>query len=774
MFSYWENIFFSIGTFVSLFVFYTLVICFWGRLVLWLARLEKKPCYGDPLTIVAGGVLFAFVGWNLQEFILNFRSYLVYYFYGGALLAVLELIILRIPGFFRQPDKKSALAQLIQSHNILFGAIVMAVVLAFFHSAIWESGQMEVWLFGGADHLNWPFLADYWQGLYDPAAMNFSRLENACLRDSFGSQVLLALWAMASGQTALFAVSGFLITIVIWSGMAIIALVRKIFSLGFWSTWLISLGVIGGGLFTYLVFRGQSGQLVATVGYLVAIRELFLWPDRPSFQDKVRLFLPVFFMFLAYQGGFFALVFVLALTAATRHFCLFNWGFSFLGLLKSCMVGVKPVIQAALGCALLTPFLAYWLVVRSFETATQIGGWKISFINPFFFLSGLPFFRREYFDETNNQLAPNNWWYLLFFTILLWLIYLTRNKFLIISAFDIKKTINKNIDLKKIYCITIVFIITIILYIISYYAFDNRYQVWKFLTYVGLPLSFVPTALLVLVITDGKNRLFKGLFYGLLICLVCIIGVKVDVLKDITSFKLKYYNIRSARTCLGTIRSIIKGTKPGTLLILNFDRPAEIFFFAEFFKTIKDRKFGVALWNPYFQLQEFLPIILSKDSKYLIISDKEYLTLFFNKHVSYHFDKLIVYNKDWIDENGYIDIKGINKISEWQIINGRVLIKIVVPIELRGQEALLSVFLRDITDNKLINPTNVRLSVHGLNENAADTSDWRHLFVSIPSYLTEKGLIIASVLLTYDGSNNSTVEGDIALERVDLKTASQK
>jgi hypothetical protein len=546
MLSYLENIFVSIGTFVSLFIFYTLVISFWGRLVIWGARLERKPRYGDPLTLVAGSALLAFVGWTLQEFTPSLRSYLLIFLYGGAFLAALELIILRLPWFFRQKDKKNVLAKVIQRHSLFLSAISLAVVMAFFHSAIWPSGQMESWLFGGGDYHNWPFLADYWQGLYDPADMNFTPNEIVILKDSFGTLILMVLWAMASGQTALFVLSGFLLTMVIWSGVSIIAIVRKNFSLGFWAAWAITIGVIGGGFYTYLVFRGQSGHLVAIVSYLVALRELFFWPDRPSLRDTVRFSLPIFLLFLTYQSGYCAFVFVLAVAAATRHFCQFNCGFSIFGLLKSGMAGVKPVILATLGSALLTPFLGYWLFIRTYSAAVQSIGWKLSFINPFL-LSGIPFFRREFFDGA-NQLPSVNWWYFLFFAIILGLTFLASKKALTEPA----------IEIKNIYITVIIFMITIIMYIIGYYNFDNRYQVWKFIAYVGLPLSFVPTALLALVVIRGKSALFKTLFYGLLLCFIVFNGIKIDKLSGITELQFKFYDIMSSKTYQSAVRNIIK------------------------------------------------------------------------------------------------------------------------------------------------------------------------------------------------------------------------
>jgi hypothetical protein len=201
-------------------------------------------------------------------------------------------------------------------------------------------------------------------------------------------------------------------------------------------------------------------------------------------------------------------------------------------------------------------------------------------------------------------------------------------------------------------------------------------------------------------------------------------------------------------------------------------RQENVFYFAEYFKTIKDRKFGVNPGSRYFRSTNIIPIILSKNIEYIIVSNNEYSKLYNSSNNNYHYNKLIVYDKYWIEKNGYIDVTGVNSSNQWAIVDGWVLIKIVVPGYLIGQEALMSVNLRGVTDDDHISPSKVRLTVYGQNENAADTRDWRHLSVSIPSYLTEKGLIIASVLLT-SGSDNSTGEGDIALERVDLKAASQ-
>ncbi|MDR2457070.1 MAG: hypothetical protein LBD41_01095, partial [Clostridiales Family XIII bacterium] len=82
------------GSFVSTFAIFTLALSFWGRLALWPLKLERGSNYGDPLTLVAGGALFMFIGQSLKYIIPDFKIYLYCFFYIGCILFVLELIIL--------------------------------------------------------------------------------------------------------------------------------------------------------------------------------------------------------------------------------------------------------------------------------------------------------------------------------------------------------------------------------------------------------------------------------------------------------------------------------------------------------------------------------------------------------------------------------------------------------------------------------------------------------------------------------------------------------
>jgi hypothetical protein len=391
-------------------------LSFWGRLALGLTKLEKSPKLGHPLTMLTGSTLVMFVGWCLCGVVDNYRNYLLIVLYSGFALLTLELLFWRLPSFLRQKDKKIFFARLIASHQPLMAGIILALIFSFFHSAIWESGQMDVWLFGSTDYLSWSMCADYWLGLADPVALNLSYNVELMTWDSIGSHMLLAMWALASGKTALFAISGFMIAMVIWVGLSIQSLMKRFFDLGFLSRLVISLSAIGGIFFNYLIFKGAVGHLVSITAYLLALKEILSWRGQPNKKEVSRFFIPIFSIFLAYQGAFVAFVFFLGLSAIVSYFChqevIKPWPRRAWAAFSG---GLKPILVTVLVSFIMSPFLTWHLYIRSYQTAFSVSGWKISFLSPWL-LSGLPVYKPDFFLKMTDQVAI--FWYLPFFALL--------------------------------------------------------------------------------------------------------------------------------------------------------------------------------------------------------------------------------------------------------------------------------------------------------------------------------------------------------------------
>jgi hypothetical protein len=280
---------------------------------------------------------------------------------------------------------------------------------------------------------------------------------------------------------------------------------------------------------------------------------------------------------------------------------------------------------------------------------------------------------------------------------------------------------------------------------------------------VGLPLSFVPTSLLVLVATHGKSGFPKRIIEVLLVSLTLLFGVRISDRQELIKFPEQYYNIRNANPYMTAIKNIINDLKYSNIIILDFNTASDIFFFLNYIKTNKEFKVGIVSCKQYFISSNLLPIILSNNIEYAYISNKTSNNII-NGDKERKYGVLRVTRNVGLRKQGYVEVKGINWEGDWAVINDWILLKIVVPEELKGKEARLTARLRggDQTPEPL-----ARLTVNGLEENLVDQSDWRTLTALVPGTLTEKGLIIASVLLS--PKSPKTVEGgDIYLERVEL------
>ncbi|MDR1577966.1 MAG: hypothetical protein LBT86_07055 [Deltaproteobacteria bacterium] len=775
---YWLSVLNSVFANTSLFLVFSLVLSFWGRLVLWLAKLEKNPRLGEPLTLLTGGALVVFMGWCLYGLVENYRNYLLIVLYSGAALLFLELLFWRWPVFWRKKDKVAAVKNLLVSHQPLLAAIILALIFSFFHSAIWESGQMEVWLYGSTDYLNWSQLADYWLGLVDPVAHNWNYNVLVMTRDSIGSLIMLALWALASGETALFSISGFLVAMVIWSALFIQALTRRVFGLGFWLSLAITLSVVGGSFFNYLIFKGLVGQLVATVAYLAALTEILAWRGQPDRKELAQFFIPVFYLFLSYQGAFAAYAFFLALAGVVVYY--FRQGrqgreadagkiLAWAKRVGRSLKGARPVLVATLFSFLLAPFMAWHLYARTLEVALRSSGWRISFVNPWL-LSGLPIYRPQFFTQLTDQ-APV-YGYLLFFVILVGLGYLVNRS--VKNEDNESDPLNsKQIDIKAIKSLISLLIISIVIYIFGYYIFDNRYHVWKFISYMGLPLAFVPMALLALLVVLLSRRrqraLARGLVFGSVALLTLVLGVGLDNLKDLTKVPKVYYGSMSAKSFLSVLRKIIFTAEPGTHFMVNFTDLADTLFAAEFFKNNSKYKFSLMNRNLFFNANEFFPIILSKKSKYIIISDRNYDKLYNNSQGKREIRRLYVNDPAWVSAYGYVDIQGVDRARDWRVNKDWVLLKILVPEALRGENALLTVKIKNGSPNLAACRPKARLAIaaqgeKGIWEDLTFNEDIGAIKTLVQGSITGEGLIIASVLLAGDfkGSEDSPSSPDCA------------
>jgi hypothetical protein len=619
--------------------------------------------------------------------------------------------------------------------------IILALIFSFFHSAIWESGQLDVWRCFNPDYYVWGWVTDYWLGLVDPIAFNLNHSSIKYTENSIGALILFAMWALAAGKTAMYSISGFMGSQVILAGIFIQALVRKIFGLGFWSSLAISIGILGGAFFNYLVFAGQVGQLVATTAYLGAMAQIFSCSNRSGRREWASFFIPLLLLFLAYQGGFGAYVFFLALACSIVNYFGLEASKSWLRRIKLAVLGgIKPVFIATSLCFLVAPVMGCYLINRSVETAQQLSGWKLSFISPWL-ISGFPIYRPEYFLDKTDQ--PHFYWYLLFLTLIGALTYMANKPLEARSD----RTTSGNISIKKINSATIIFVISIIIYIFSYYLFDNRYQVWKFISFMGLPLSFVFIGLLVLAIKRITKALIRRLLVSLLVVWILAFGIGLENFQNLTKIPKKYYDLTSARPLLNIIRNIIINSGYKTHFILNFRRLEEIFLATEFFKLNSKYKFTLIYGNQIAKSKDVLSLILRNSTNYIFISDQNCDNVYNNCAIAER-GKILVNDMNWIDDHGIAQFYGLDRYRNWFLYKNWLKIKILVPKALRGKRAILSVNLKEYDKNPgHCRVTQARLAIGSKGEYEPVHGDVLKLMTEVNETVTTNGLIIASVVL---------------------------
>lgn len=715
-----------------------------------MCRAHDKPNYGEPLAVASGAALLVFTGWLINNWISDFRTYLTAVLYGGVLGAGLELLLFTLPRFWREKNKQAAVNNCLVSGSCFSAGVFLSIIISFFHSAVWESGQLDAWIYGSADYLNWAMCTDYLLGSIDPDSFHLSyKARFMLLYEAIGTRILFALYALCYGKMALGAITAFMVTLVIWTGLSVQLLVRKIFGLGYWTSFMVTLGVIGGSFFNYLIAKGQVGQLAAMFGFLAALTEIYSWsPCQKTVREQTRFFLPVFFIFITYPGGFAPFAVFLILAAGAVHFFTDPQKSLFKKAFQACKSGIKPVFFSLALSALLTPFLTWLVIFRTMQSARQMSGWKISFLSPWL-LSGLPVYRLEYFNFLTD---PN-------FSVLLYVPFLAVIFIMGLSVSKLSNTAadsqSKLLNIRLIYSIIFLFTVSILIYIISFYIFDNRYQVWKFISYIGLPLSFVPSALIVSLVIFIKKKAIRCIIIGSIVILAVIFGFGLKNIINLTKMPGTYYNIISATPFLGIMGRIVSAEDPETNFILNFGDPGDMLFAAEIFKNNKLNKFSVMNDSLFFDSNDIFNVITNKNSKYLFITDRKYENMYNNALGLREGRNIYVTTKDWIEEHGYADIFGIGRERLWLIKDNWASARILLPEGLKGKEVEVTAVVRESDQNSKSCLPRAYLGIHGPTL-ARSGPDFPEITGIAGPELTESGFLKVSVVIE-DNSSDSNV-----------------
>jgi hypothetical protein len=171
--------------------------------------------------------------------------------------------------------------------------------------------------------------------------------------------------------------------------------------------------------------------------------------------------------------------------------------------------------------AVLVPQITYQMIVRTLIAASQ-EAYSLKLFDPTLFC-GIP----RIIDMSALKYYPTSIFaYGVFFSVIIFL-------FWVCVKLKNKDAAGQELNY-KIEASVFFFIVCIVVYLVASFAMDERYQyqVWKFVSFSALPLSFIPLCLLfsaIWFVTRGKNTLFA------IFCILSIIVIGIVPLIKVLS-----------------------------------------------------------------------------------------------------------------------------------------------------------------------------------------------------------------------------------------------
>ena len=363
---------------------------------------------------------------------------------------------------------------------------------------------------GNNDIYNWSIVAEALLG--SPGMSNIASPIHFPLIDAFGTSYIIGLFANFMGILALEATSVFMIFSISVIGLSIYELVRKSFGLGRSVSFGVSLLVSSSSFFVDIAYQTFYAQLMATFFYLttiIVLQDVFIaTKEKAKVSFISRTILPAFSLagiLLAYQSGFF--VFTVFLTLFCLIYIYSTWLFKIERNLVVNNVNIifTPFIIGVFLILLLLPELALHTINRTFDVYDVVAGWPLPLLSPVHLFS-IPTLRAPHSFITGDVLQ-----YACALLILLFMAW---------HVFYLSKSKRLNIDVALRYFVFITLLIfSLLAYLFAYSLKGEIYQVWKFSSFVVLPVSFVFSSYfsLVLISEDMMGGIIRKVFVLLII-----------------------------------------------------------------------------------------------------------------------------------------------------------------------------------------------------------------------------------------------------------------
>ncbi|MDR0550241.1 MAG: hypothetical protein LBI10_12670 [Deltaproteobacteria bacterium] len=733
-------ILFSAGSFVGFFALINLALMFWGRQILRLIKV-KPANYDNILTLAAGLCGLIFVAESIRTWTRDYNLFLFLFYILGLIGSFIDLYLNNIRILFNKPDVLKNLLSSFFKNRYFTGSLLLALALSSVYSAIWPSGKMDVWFRYDSDYFIWIFHAEQILGGINPNVLEISPFFEYLALDCFGTTVTLAFIATAKFQSPLWASPAISVTLLAWAASAIFSVIRKAFNFGFWLALILAAGVALGALFNYVSFAGMFGHLIGLITFLMALEALLAPPEFLNSPPQTirKLFLPLFVLFLAYQAGFIIYLPLIAFASGVKAFCNLKGHSLGLRVVKTLWRGIWPVFFVTLLSGLLAPGVFYHSLIRFTEIAAQTAGFSLPFFSPWFF-TGLPVFTEGAFNS--NVRTPLNgfsplWPFAPLFAVvvLLFLVALKTNPR---RAQNDSSSINADAGQGAVIVLTLLYLASLAGYLALVIFFGNHgYKIWKVATYAALPLSFVPTALFALTLTNlgPKSRHWPA---KILLATGCVLGVNFLSSPPLLEWPSRYYYVLSANGFIKSLENIRDNIPKTATVLLHFKHlsPKLISYFVFSHQNYYKVKFTYITSYIFGNSYHF-----NINKNFIVISNIRYKGIVNGTNISSTWGVFNIYDYDRLATQGYAAIKSGGLNFEWEVDYYPVHVDFLIPKALIGRELVYSVSLEPIGVNA---PGCQKARLGLIAPNGAinwTQDDYANLKITVPASLSSNGTL---------------------------------
>jgi hypothetical protein len=480
------------------------------------------------------------------------------------------------------------------------------------------------------------------------------------------------------------------------------------------------------------------------VAFLAILNQLFSLenPHKITKKEFIGLFIPFFFLFLSYRGGFFAYISIIIIASISIKFIYKINKNTFNRIGCSIWSGASLILSLTALSFLLAPVAAFMLIIRTIEVAQTKAGWTLPFLNPWT-ISGLPVYEPSFFSHLHGPPnLPVIYWFIFLAIVIFLSVYVSRKELVRDNSGKWPNLVFSSGSMKfsngyqTIWPAVATYFASVIVYLAAFKIIGNQYQVWKFVAYTALPLSFVPLALLVkTLIFQWQLKKRYRVFCVILLSLI-LVGSKLSIFFPLTQFPKKMFlGVISADSYLDTFYKIIHGSTKNTTFMLYLDENRMLEYLAvEYLKKQNRHRVKFLKHNPFFNLDVDYTSLLFNNN-IIILSLYSFNSLFNNELRLENSTKINIIDNNWLKNHGFISYFGFNNLNTWEATQGFFKAKVVLPEKLKNKDIQLNVSLSSLPNQQWNCGSTVRLILYHEGDTIVSTHQIKNIEQIIPSSL---------------------------------------